>query len=131
TLLRIAPSDDASAGVETTEAVDLDYIRGDLAEAIGRPGELVEEGRPDAVAHRRKTNQRTARENIADLCDPDSFIEYGGLALAAQRQRRPLEELRRMSPADGLITGVGSVNGNLFGDEQSRCAVMAYDYTVF
>ena len=130
-LLHIAPSDDAGAGVEEAEAIDLDHIRGDLAEAMARHAQLLDEGRPDAVARRRKTNQRTARENIADLCDPDSFIEYGGLALAAQRQRRSLEELRRMSPADGLITGVGAVNGELFGDEQSRCAVMAYDYTVF
>lgn len=130
-LLHIVPSDDDAAGVETAEAIDLDHIRGDLAEALARRAERLDEGRPDAVARRRKTNQRTARENIADLCDPDSFIEYGGLALAAQRQRRSLEELRRMSPADGLITGVGAVNGELFGDEQSRCAVMAYDYTVF
>ena len=80
---------------------------------------------------RRKTNQRTTRENIDDLCDPGSFFEYGGLALAAQRQRRTADELRRMSPADGMITGVGSVNGALFGEERSRCAVMGYDYTVF
>lgn len=131
TLLHIAPSDDAGAGIETTQTIDLDYIRGDLAEAMARHAELLDEGRPEAVARRRKSNQRTARENIADLCDPDTFIEYGGLALAAQRQRRPPEELRRMSPADGLITGVGSVNGAVFGDEQSRCAIMAYDYTVF
>jgi acetyl/propionyl-CoA carboxylase alpha subunit/acetyl-CoA carboxylase carboxyltransferase component len=131
TLLHIAPSDEASAGVETAEAVDLDHIRGDLAEVIWRHAELLDEGRPEAVARRRKTKQRTVRENIADLCDPESFIEYGGLALAAQRQRRSLGELRRMSPADGLITGIGSVNGDLFGDEQSRCAVLAYDYTVF
>ena len=131
TLLHIAPSDDAGTGVEAVKAVDLDHIRGDLAESIARHAELLDEGRPDAVARRRKTNQRTARENVADLCDSDSFIEYGGLALAAQRQRRSPEELRRLSPADGLITGVGTVNGELFGDEQSRCAVMAYDYTVF
>ena len=36
-----------------------------------------------------------------------------------------------MSPADGLITGIGSVNGALFSEEQTRCAIMAYDYTVF
>lgn len=130
-LLHISPSDDAAAGVEEAEAIDLDHIRGDLAEAMARRAERLDEGRPDAVARRRKTNQRTARENVADLCDPDSFLEFGGLAIAAQRQRRSLEELRRMSPADGLITGVGAVNGELFGDEQSRCAVMAYDYTVF
>ena len=131
TLLHIAPSDDAGTEVEAVKVVDLDHIRGRSGQSIARHAELLDEGRPDAVARRRKTNQRTARENVADLCDSDSFIEYGGLALAAQRQRRSPEELRRLSPADGLITGVGTVNGELFGDEQSRCAVMAYDYTVF
>jgi acetyl/propionyl-CoA carboxylase alpha subunit len=131
TLLHITPSDDAGTGAEEAQEIDLDHIRGDLAEALARRAELLDEGRPDAVARRRKTNQRTARENIANLCDPDSFMEYGGLALAAQRQRRSLEELRRMSPADGLITGIGTVNVKSFGDELSRCAVMAYDYTVF
>ena len=130
-MLHVVPSDDANTSAETVEAIDLDHIRGDLAEALARRAELLDENRPDAVARRRKTNQRTTRENIDDLCDPDSFIEYGGLALAAQRQRRTADELRRMSPADGMITGVGSVNGTLFGEERSRCAVMGYDYTVF
>ena len=130
-LLHVAPSDDVGAGAEAARAVDLDHIRGDLAEALARRAELLDENRPDAIARRRTTNQRTARENIADLCDPDSFVEYGGLALAAQRQRRTPGELRRMSPADGLITGIGSVNGALFDEEQTRCAIMAYDYTVF
>jgi acetyl-CoA carboxylase carboxyltransferase component len=92
---------------------------------------LLDENRPDAVARRRKTGQRTARENVADLCDEGSFIEYGGLAVANQRQRRSLDELRRISPADGMIAGIGAVNGALFGPEGSRCAVLAYDYTVF
>jgi acetyl/propionyl-CoA carboxylase alpha subunit/acetyl-CoA carboxylase carboxyltransferase component len=130
-MLHVVPSDDANTSAETVQAIDLDHIRGDLAEALARRAELLDENRPDAVARRRKTNQRTTRENIDDLCDPDSFIEYGGLALAAQRQRRTADELRRMSPADGMITGVGSVNGALFGEERSRCAVMGYDYTVF
>jgi acetyl/propionyl-CoA carboxylase alpha subunit/acetyl-CoA carboxylase carboxyltransferase component len=131
TLLHIVPSGDADAAGDTAQTIDLDTIRDDLAETIQRHTELLDAMRPDAVARRRKTNQRTARENIADLCDPDSFIEYGGLALAAQRQRRSLEELRKISPADGMITGVGSVNAALFGEEAARCAVMGYDYTVF
>lgn len=130
-LLHITPSDDAGATETAETAIDLDHIRGDLAEALARRAALYDENRPDAVARRRKTNQRTARENIADLCDPDSFIEYGGLALASQRHRRSIDELRRMSPADGMVTGVGAVNGAQFDDEQARCAVMAYDYTVF
>jgi acetyl-CoA carboxylase carboxyltransferase component len=74
---------------------------------------------------------RTARENVDDLCDADTFVEYGALALAAQRRRRTIDELIDKSPADGMVTGVGSVNGELFGDPVARCAVLAYDYTVF
>lgn len=130
-LLFLAAAEGAQVDDSVEATIDLDAIRNDLAETLARHAELMDENRPDAVARRRKTNQRTARENIADLCDPDSFIEYGALALAAQRQRRSPEDLRRMSPADGLITGIGAVNGSQFDDEQARCAVMAYDYTVF
>jgi acetyl-CoA carboxylase carboxyltransferase component len=80
--------------------------------------------RPDAVARRRKTGQRTARENVADLLDPGSFIEYGALALAAQRALYSNEELIAKTPADGLIAGVGTIDGE-------RAMVLAYDYTVF
>src|SRR5690606_12370427 len=87
--------------------------------------------RPDAVERRRKRNQRTVRENIAHLCDEGSFIEYGALALAAQRRRRSMEELLKMSPADGLVSGIGTVNASLFGEEKARALVMGYDFTVF
>ena len=107
------------------------HVRADLAEALARNAALLDHMRPDAVARRRKTGQRTARENIDDLCDADSFVEYGGLALAAQRRRRTVEELTAMSPADGLIAGIGAVNGALFGEAEARCMVMSYDYTVF
>ncbi len=80
------------------------------------------------MAKRRKTGQRTARENVEDLVDPGSFIEYGGLGLAAQRQRYSLEDLIKNSPADGIITGVGTVNRDTFGGEGARVMVLAYDY---
>ncbi|MBE2263579.1 MAG: carbamoyl-phosphate synthase large subunit, partial [Burkholderiaceae bacterium] len=73
---------------------------------------------------------RTARENIADLCDDGSFIEYGALAVAAQRSRRSEEDLIANTPADGMVTGIGSVNGLIHGPERSRTVVMAYDATV-
>ncbi|MCC5808835.1 MAG: hypothetical protein JJU06_00570 [Ectothiorhodospiraceae bacterium] len=113
------------------EEIDLDAIRPDLAEALERHAIGLDAARPEAVAKRHQLGKRTARENIDDICDPDSFVEYGALAVAAQRSRRSIEELRRISPADGLVAGVGSVNGDLFGPERSRCALMAYDYTVF
>lgn len=42
-----------------------------------------------------------------------------------------MDELVRMSPADGMISGIGTVNGSLYGEDKSRCMVLAYDYTVF
>lgn len=112
------------------EQIDLNAIRPDLAEVIARHAFGLDANRPEAVAGRHKQGQRTARENVEDLCDPESFIEYGALTVAAQRKRRPLNELIRKTPGDGLVAGFGSINGSLFGDEESRCLVMSYDYTV-
>lgn len=130
-LMELEPTDEAGDAEAVSDEVDPDYIRPDLAEVLERRALTTDEKRPHAVERRRKTGHRTARENVADLVDEGSFIEYGPLVVAAQRQRRGLEDLLTRSPADGLITGVGSVNGELFGDPASRAAVMAYDYTVF
>jgi len=130
-LVFIEPADIAGDGSGHTGEEAAGTIRADLAEVLDLHDALQDHRRPKAVARRRKTGQRTARENIADLCDPGSFIEYGALALAAQRRRRSLEELREMSPADGLICGLGTVNAGLFGEEGGRCMAMTYDYTVF
>lgn len=108
-----------------------DAARPELEELRARLLATLDEGRPEAVAKRRKTGQRTTRENIADLVDEGSFVEYGALALAAQRQRYSIEDLVRKSPADGIVCGVATVNRSLFDDERSRTMVLAYDYTVF
>ncbi len=113
-----------------TEAVDLDVIRPDLAEALARQAMTQDPARPQAVARRVATHQRTARENVDDLCDEGSFVEYGSLVIAAQRRRRTMEDLIANTPADGLVAGMGRVNGHLFGDTEARCVVMSYDYTV-
>jgi acetyl-CoA carboxylase carboxyltransferase component len=97
--------------------------RHDLAEVEERHALGHDDQRPDAVARRRKTGQRTARENVEDLVDPGSFVEYGPLVIAAQRRRRELDDLIRRTPADGLVGGIGTVNGR-------RVIVMSYDYTV-
>jgi acetyl/propionyl-CoA carboxylase alpha subunit/acetyl-CoA carboxylase carboxyltransferase component len=123
---------DQSMQAEAASAgqVDLDSIRPDLAEINALHALGQDAARPEAVARRRKTGQRTARENVADLIDPGSLNEYGALAIAAQRSRRSLDHLRRNTPADGLIAGTASVNGNLFDAASSRCVVLAYDFTV-
>jgi acetyl/propionyl-CoA carboxylase alpha subunit/acetyl-CoA carboxylase carboxyltransferase component len=122
----------ALTGIEkvATQPVDRDFIRPDLAAVIERQRGTWDASRPSAVARRRKTAQRTARENIDDLLDPGSFIEYGSLVVAARRKRHSLEKLIEETPADGMIMGLGRVNGTRFGDDAARCAVMAYDYTV-
>ena len=86
--------------------------------------------RPEAVSSRHAKGYRTARENLDDLCDPGSFVEFGQLAVAAQRQRRSEEELRRQTPADGVITGLATINAEQFGPAASEVAVIVYDYTV-
>ena len=105
-------------------------LRADLREVLERHAFTQDAHRPEAVARRRATGQRTARENLASLCDEGSFSEYGALAIAAQRSRRTLDDLVQNTPADGMVTGIASVNGALFGTEKTRCVVMAYDATV-
>jgi acetyl/propionyl-CoA carboxylase alpha subunit/acetyl-CoA carboxylase carboxyltransferase component len=126
----LTPEDVEDAGGAADAVVDLDTPRPDLAEALMRIGMGLDAQRPEAVGKRRKLNMRTARENVDAIVDPGSFIEYGALTIAAQRRRRTLEDLTKNTPADGLITGVGSVNGDVFGEDKARCMVLAYDYTV-
>lgn len=120
----------AEAGVRGSAAHHPDHIRADLRRAIDRHAFTLDAARPDAVAKRHAQGGRTARENIADLCDDGSFIEYGALAIAAQTRRRSLDDLIANTPADGMVTGIGGINGALFGPEPSRAVVMAYDATV-
>lgn len=129
-LLFVEEADVEVKGVAVEEKIDLDHIRPDLAEYFERRAMTLDEKRPESVARRRKTNQRTARENLDDLVDANSFVEYGAFAIAGQRTRRTIEDLIEKTPADGLITGIGRVNGSLFGPERSRVAVAHYDYTV-
>jgi acetyl/propionyl-CoA carboxylase alpha subunit len=115
-------------GTETR--VDPAHVRPDLAEVLERHAIGTDARRPDAVERRRKTAQRTARENVEALCDPDSFVEYGPLVIAAQRRRRPVDELIERTPADGLVAGIGTINAGAFGADAARAIVCAYDYTV-
>lgn len=129
-LAGILPSGAMDEHAVQTQRREIDSIRPDLAESQARHALLLDERRPDAVARRRDRGQRTARENLDSLCDADSFIEYGALAVAAMRKVRPLEELQSNTPADAIITGFGTVNADLFGAEKARCAILVVDATV-
>jgi acetyl-CoA carboxylase carboxyltransferase component len=129
-LILISEASQSGNFERATATLDLDGERVDLDEVLARHKITLDEQRPDAVAKRRKFGARTARENVEDLCDEDSFLEYGQLAIAAQRRRRTVEDLMHRTPADGMIAGFGTVNAAQFGEDESRCAVLAYDYTV-
>ena len=129
-LMQLAPVDDATAVAAEALAHDPDHIRPDLQRVRDRDALLQDDARPAAVARRHAAGGRPARQNIADLCDAGSFSEYGGYAIAAQASRRTLDDLVRNTPADGMVTGIGTVNATDHGPERSRTAVMAYDYTV-
>jgi acetyl-CoA carboxylase carboxyltransferase component len=103
--------------------------REDLAELLRRRALTEDPARGEAVEKRHAAAGRTARENIEDLIDPGTLVEYGRFAIAAQRGRRELQELIERTPADGLVAGTARVNGELFGD-RAACAVLSYDYTV-
>src|SRR3954454_3240042 len=107
-----ATSDDAA----TTQ-------RQDLREGLERRALTEDAARPDAVERRHAAGGRTARENVADLIDPGSLVEYGRFAIAAQRARRDVDDLIARTPADGLVAGTAPVKG-------APCAVLSYDYTV-
>jgi acetyl-CoA carboxylase carboxyltransferase component len=120
------PSRDGDAVESSSEE------RADLAVVRERHHRVTDEARPDAVARRRARGRRTTRENIADLVDEGTFIEFGPLVIAAQRRRRSLDDLIANTPADGLVGGIGEVNGELFGHDEraSKVVVVSYDYTV-
>jgi acetyl-CoA carboxylase carboxyltransferase component len=129
-LVVIEASDAGVTQQATVAAIDLDAVRDDLAEVIVRHEKTLDAARSESVERRRKTGQRTARENIDDLVDDGSFVEYAPLTIAAQRRRRSVEELIDRTPADGLVCGFARVNGDVFDDVAARCIVISYDFTV-
>ncbi len=129
-LIYLQEGEVAAAGEEDAAELDLDYIRPDLQEVLDRKAAGYDESRPQAVAKRRKTGHRTARENVADLCDEGTFVEYGSVVLAGQRRRRSIEDLIENTTGDGMVCGLGQVNGSLFPEHKARTMIMSYDYMV-
>ncbi|MDG2300781.1 MAG: carboxyl transferase domain-containing protein, partial [Acidimicrobiales bacterium] len=129
-LFSLAPKEISQVDERTASEMDLNHMRDDLAEANERHEIGLDHRRPNAVEKRRSRGQRTARENLADLLDIDTYIEYGSLVIAPQRKRRSVEDLIMNTPADGMIAGIGEVNADVFPEENAQCVVMSYDYTV-
>ena len=95
-------------------APDPGEIRPDLAEVQRLHFLATDEGRPAATGKRHAQGRRTIRENIADLCDPGTFTEYGPTVTAARLRSDTwdtVEERMLRTAADGMVIGVGRVNG--------------------
>jgi acetyl/propionyl-CoA carboxylase alpha subunit/acetyl-CoA carboxylase carboxyltransferase component len=129
-IIFIEEAEVAGGAIDTAAEIDPDHIRPDLRENQDRHALTLDENRPEAVARRRKLGHRTARENIEQLVDPGSFKEYWPLIVARQHQRHSIDELRKNTPADGVVAGTCSINGTLFDETRSRAAIVHYDYTV-
>lgn len=129
-IMLLRPAEVSGCGPEAASEIDPDHIRPDLREVLDRHDLTLDENRLAAVEKRRDRGYRMPRENIAELVDEGSFQEYWPLIVAQQHQRHDMETLLRETPADGLIAGIGSINGDLFDDDRSRAMVVSYDYTV-
>ncbi|MEM9317353.1 MAG: carboxyl transferase domain-containing protein, partial [Pseudomonadota bacterium] len=107
-----------------------DELRPELEALKVRLARTLDESRDEARQKRHQKGYRTARENLEDLVDRDSFIEYGQLAVAAQRNRRDYEELQSATAADGILTGTATINADLVGAASANAAVVVNDYSV-
>ncbi len=88
---------------------------GDLDERRNRAEAM---GGPDRVARQRELGKLPVRERLELFCDEGSFVEYGELA---DHMDPGLGD--RYLAADGVVTGVGAVDGR-------PVAIIAYDFTV-
>lgn len=79
-------------------------------------------GGPERIERQHAKGKLTARERLKLLFDEGTFEELG--LLAAHQGNLPEEEDGKPSPADGVITGTGEIDGR-------PVAAALYDFTVF
>jgi methylmalonyl-CoA carboxyltransferase large subunit len=83
----------------------------DLVQDLRTRKERLEQGGgPDRLARQRQEGKLSARDRIDALVDPGSFEELG---LFAQHRQSFFGMAGKEVPADGVVTGAGSVNGRL------------------
>ncbi len=114
---------------ESTSEIQINNENQALSDFEREIEKTLDQEREQEVLKRHSKGYRTARENLEDLVDADSFVEYGQLAVAAQRERLNADELKLKSAADGVLTGLATVNSSQHGEKASQVAVIINDYT--
>ena len=127
----IEPRDVGGRIEEEKKKIDLAYIRPSLQAVLDRRQFILDENRPEAIERRHSRGRRTVRENVTQLIDPDTWVEYGQLTISTPRSGMSVQDLIRKTPADGLVAGIGSVNGDLFDEKRARTVFISYDDTVY
>src|SRR5882672_296857 len=70
------------------------------------------------------------RPDLAELIARHAITLDEKRPASVERRRKKVDDLIMNTPADGLISGVATVNAEKFGPEAARCMVISYDYTV-
>ena len=89
-----------------------------------------DDSRSNLIEKRLKKNFLTARQNLINLVDKNTFVEFGQLVVAAQKDRINPSEIVEKTAADGVITGFGKINSHLFNKEGCKVAIIINDFTV-
>ena len=118
-------SDDAKAApAPERAAVTYSYDGPTMKEAVAALNEKKDKyremGGPERVQKQHDSNKLTVRERLDLFFDEGSFVEYG---LLAHHQSQSPQMQGKHTPADGVVTGIGDVDGR-------KVAVIAYDFTV-
>jgi acetyl-CoA carboxylase carboxyltransferase component len=93
----------------------------DLADDLARRRAAAQAmGGADALARQHEAGKLTVRERLGLLFDADTFTEIG---VHATHAGLSADMAGKSTPADGVVTGFGKVDGRL-------AAVIAYDFTV-
>ena len=128
-ICKVVESSQSSNVLDTQEPIS-DSVKNALDQLNQQLAASLDSGRKKSIDKRHAKGYRTARENLRQLCDEGSFVEYGQLAVAAQRDRMSSEKLKAETAADGVITGLATINTQQFGEQASQVAIIVNDYTV-
>ena len=85
-------------------------LRARTEDLLARRRRHLEMGGPERVARQHAAGKLTVRERIDRLFDPGTFTELG---LLAHHQSTSPQMQGKVTPADGVVCGVGRADGRL------------------